>query len=194
MAGSTLGREWDIAKILDNYGQRINELEKRSAGDVAAAIAAAVAAAADPIGCRVHETAVQSIPDNTVTALTFTSERFDTDSMHSTSVNTSRITINSGGIYAFGGGARIANGADYTTINLRVRLNGTTDIAHSDVLVSAGATIAQIKQVNGLYQLAAGDYIELMIMQDNTANAARNTVVNANFTSEFWAIRQGASI
>lgn len=32
MAGSTLGREWDIAKILDNYGQRINALEKRAAG------------------------------------------------------------------------------------------------------------------------------------------------------------------
>lgn len=32
MAGSTLGREWDIAKILDSYGQRINALEKRVAG------------------------------------------------------------------------------------------------------------------------------------------------------------------
>ena len=36
-------------------------------------------------------------------AVTFDTERFDTDTIHSTSTNTSRLTINTGGKYLIGG-------------------------------------------------------------------------------------------
>jgi hypothetical protein len=48
------------------------------------------------IGCRAHNDAIQSIPNSTSTALTFNTEAFDTDAIHSTTTNTSRFTVPSG--------------------------------------------------------------------------------------------------
>lgn len=47
--------------------------------------------------CRVFNSVNQSISTGTPTALTFNSESFDVDGLHSTSSNTSRITIPTGG-------------------------------------------------------------------------------------------------
>lgn len=48
------------------------------------------------IGCGVYKASAQSISNNTVTAVTWDAEDFDSDAFHSTSTNTSRLTIPSG--------------------------------------------------------------------------------------------------
>src|SRR4051794_16526480 len=57
--------------------------------------------------CAVYNDAAQSIPDGALTALTFNTEHFDTDSIHSTSSNTSRLTCQTAGIYVITASAAI---------------------------------------------------------------------------------------
>ena len=51
------------------------------------------------IGAKVYNNANISVPNAQTTLIAFNSEMFDTDSMHSTSTNPSRITINTAGKY-----------------------------------------------------------------------------------------------
>lgn len=57
------------------------------------------------VGCRLYRSSTLSVSNNTLTAIPFDSETFDTDAFHSTSSNTTRITIPSGkgGYYLFAG-------------------------------------------------------------------------------------------
>lgn len=52
--------------------------------------------------CRVYNSAYQAIANVTQTNVTFDTEPFDPDGMHSTSVNTERITCVTPGYYMFG--------------------------------------------------------------------------------------------
>lgn len=116
------------------------------------------------VGCSLENGSI-SISNNTDTILTFSSELYDTDAMHSTSSNTSRITIPSGkgGYYEFrwsmvwdnnsSGNRRIRllkNGSSYEIGPiLTIKGNGLTGLSNSSVV----STIA-------------GDYWELQAFQD----------------------------
>src|SRR5262245_7924090 len=55
---------------------------------------------ANPPACRVYNSDDSNgVVDQTDLAVSFDSERFDTDNMHSTSSNKSRITFNTAGVY-----------------------------------------------------------------------------------------------
>src|SRR5690242_2498740 len=53
----------------------------------------------NPPAAQARRTTAQSIPNNTPTVMLFDTEDFDTDTMHSTSVSTSRLTCNTAGTY-----------------------------------------------------------------------------------------------
>lgn len=133
---------------------------------------------------RVYNNAVQSIADNTITTITFNSERFDTDSMHSTSVNTSRLTCNTAGVYMIGAHIGIASNATGIR-NVYIYLNGTTYIAIN--IAPAVNGDASIYSVSTLYELAATDYVELRVYQNSTGSL--NTVQTGNYSPEFWITR-----
>ena len=59
---------------------------------------------------------------------TFNCERYDTDSMHSTSSNTGRITFTTAGVYSSSGNVDFACNATGRH-DVWIRLNGTTTIA-----------------------------------------------------------------
>jgi hypothetical protein len=48
------------------------------------------------VGCSLYNTTGQSLTNNTITAITYNAENFDTDSFHDNSTNTSRVTIPTG--------------------------------------------------------------------------------------------------
>lgn len=134
------------------------------------------------IGCRVYNTGNQALATGVYTAITFDSERYDTDGMHSTSSNTSRITINQDGKYHVGACVSYAphvTGQRFVTIYL----NGTTYIAYtrpvSDAADGSYTTLACD------YQFSAGDYIEVRMYQNTGGNL--NSVFTANAYPEFWA-------
>ena len=76
-------------------------------------------------GVLVTNTTGQSINNATETALTFNLETYDTDSFHSTSSNTSRLTVPSNGYYFVYAKVRFAgNSSGYRYI--RLKKNGST--------------------------------------------------------------------
>lgn len=144
----------------------------------------------NPPACRVYHSTTQSINDNSETTLVFNSERYDTDSMHSTSVDTSRITFNTAGLYEVGATVAVAAAGDYSSVFGRLRVNGTNFI-DTHVLAPNTATTTPFVKLGTVYKFAAGDYVEVRFYQDNTANAARNVQASGTATlqdnCEFWA-------
>lgn len=144
-------------------------------------------------GCRVYNSAAISVPNDTWTALTFNSERFDrfdnaASTYHSTTTNTARITVPAGlgGYYLIGGHAEFAS----NTTNRRglriVHSTGATVIA-SDVQEAVG-NVHSLSIVT-LYAVAAAEYVTLEAYQNS--GGALNVNVAFNYSPEFWAVLVG---
>jgi hypothetical protein len=116
------------------------------------------------VGCSLENGSI-SIANNTDTYLTFSSELYDTDAMHSTSSNTSRITIptGKGGYYEFKWSMVWDNN---TTNNRRVRLvkNGST-YENGPILTIRGVGLTGLSN-STVVSTVAGDYWELQAFQD----------------------------
>lgn len=108
------------------------------------------------IGTRLYKSTGQTI-GTTLTAITFDSESFDTDSMHDNATNNSRITITTAGKYRIYG---IVSTTTNATARASIKLNGSTYIAETGV-GNTGGSITNGTQVLTDYDLVAGDYLEL---------------------------------
>ncbi|MDA1128317.1 MAG: hypothetical protein O2913_06435 [Chloroflexi bacterium] len=148
-------------------------------GDSAAAGSAAIAARRDhkhampaagvgsDISARAYHSASQSIANNTTTALAFNSEDFDTDTIHDTATNNSRLTCKTAGKYYIHG--QVAWAASTAGIRLmELYLNGTTLIARVTMGTSTGEDSPR-QQISTLYDLAVNDYVELRVYQSSGA-------------------------
>ena len=121
-------------------------------------------------GCLLTNAASQSIAYNTVTALTFDTERIDTDAYHSTSTNTSRITIPAG-----------KAGKYLITWRVTWAYNTSGDRAYylykNGTILDAGyggastSTVVQQQQVT-IATLAENDYLEVFVLQSIAAATA----------------------
>ena len=100
--------------------------------------------------------------------LTYDSEVYDNDGIHSTSSLTGRLTAVHAGIYV----ATLNVGFAQNSTGIRfasIRLNGSTAIgAHSARAVNDGASRTYIS-VSAHYKLAVGDYLDSTAYQDSTA-------------------------
>jgi hypothetical protein len=125
------------------------------------------AKSANFVGCSVYNSTAPTIANNTSTLLTFDTENFDTNSFHSTSSNTGRMTIPTGlgGYYLVNFSMRWDPNAtgDRT---YKVRKNGSTDL----VTISGPTTNFQTASKPVIINLAAGDYIELFAQQASGGN------------------------
>lgn len=136
------------------------------------------------IRARVYNNADINIPNATVVALAFNSERFDSDSIHSTSSNTSRLTCNSAGTYAITGGVSFdINSTGYRFVS--IRLNGFNILASTTIPATSG-NYTNIS-VTTMYDLAATDYVELVVAQ--TSGGALNLRNDPSFSPEFMMVR-----
>lgn len=132
-------------------------------------------------GCRVYRQLVQSIPDSTWTAVAFTHELYDTDTIHSTSSNTSRLNCNTAGVYTISG--HIEFEEDDPAVGYRavaIKFNGTTYIAKVD---KEACNVNPSFSVTTLYNLAVADYVELFVYQ--TAGHALDVEVKSNWSPHF---------
>src|SRR5262245_22049217 len=83
---------------------------------------------ANPPACRAYHNAAQALTTGVEASLALNSERYDTDTMHDTVTNNSRLTIKTAGLYIITGHVEFANNATgYRLGGLRV--NNTTTIA-----------------------------------------------------------------
>lgn len=143
---------------------------------------------ANPPACRVYRATSQSITNNSLTVVTFDTERYDTDSMHSTSSLTSRITINTAGIYVVSAHIVWQADTDYTRRLFDLLLNGATIIARkSDESAAHGIANDEGWNLSTQYKLAAADYVEVRVFQTNTSAGANNVTAATNYSPEFAA-------
>lgn len=136
------------------------------------------------IGARVYNSANISVGDAAWAVLTFNTERFDTDGIHSTVSNTGRLTATRAGVYAITGHVQFAgNGTGLR--GLDIQLNGTTTIASS--FGGPGNTAADNLSVAAIYELAATDYVGLRVYQ--SSGGSLNVNAAGNYSPEFSMVR-----
>lgn len=135
------------------------------------------------VGARVHNSANQSIADATETALTFNTERYDTDAFHSTVSNTSRLTAPFAGLYLVGGNVRFTANATGRRA-LSIRLGGATNLANVQLDAASADLDACDMAITTAYVLAATNYVELTVYQNSTGTL--DVVAAGNFSPEFW--------
>lgn len=120
------------------------------------------------VGTHLTKSVDQTINDNALTQITWDTETFDTDAFHSTSTNTSRITIPTGK-------------AGYYRVTTRITFAGVTNFRSRQVrLYKNGAGFELFNQVssgtstngddnsyelNTVVSLAVGDYLEIYAYQ-----------------------------
>jgi hypothetical protein len=135
-------------------------------------------------GCSLTKSGTQSLNNDTFTSITFDTEEFDTDAYHSTSTNTSRITIPTGlgGKYRINGVLSWLNNA--TGIR-RVRLvkNGTTNINLVSMNNNGSSTVVTATTFSLILDLVATDYIEVQALQGSSGNL--NVTVDTRLQAEY---------
>ncbi len=105
-----------------------------------------------------------SVGNNTLTAVAFTAEDYDTDTIHDNSTNNTRLTIPTltgvtTGLWRFS--AYGYTNATSGRVDCEIRLNGTTIIA--EFLSTASSSGASGFIATGDYVFSAGDYIECLV-------------------------------
>lgn len=136
-----------------------------------------------PPRCEAYQSVSQNCTTGTVTTLTFTSETVDTDGIHSTSVNTSRMTIVTPGRYKVLGGCGIAANATGSR-TLRVAKNAATTKAVRVAANTAGAST--IMQIQDEVLCVAGDFIELTMTQDSGVTLATSAAQDSTYLHVVW--------
>lgn len=125
-----------------------------------------------PPMCSVTNTAA-SYGTGSFQYLAANTEDFDTDGMHSTVTNNSRITPTTAGIYLFTACAQFPNVAGGTR-QVGITVNRTSTIVQTDGPPEASGfqttiTVAGVWSMNG-----STDYAEVRIYHSNTPNTAQN--------------------
>lgn len=122
----------------------------------------------NPPACQIYKSTHTSVPDDTLTALSFNARLYDTDTMHSLVTDPERITIKTAGVYVVTleavwnknvAGDRIAqvrkNGSDVLSLESK-RTGG------ADLLVGHSITVQDVFAVN--------DYLEALVHQTSGGN------------------------
>lgn len=136
--------------------------------------------------CRVFHSVAQSIPNSTDTVLAFDGERYDTDAIHDTVTNNSRLTCKTAGKYRIFGNIAYAANTTGTRV-LDIVLNNTTIIAS---IAIPAATIGETRLcLSTTWQLAVNDFVVLRTWQNS--GGALNVVAAPNYSPEFGMERIG---
>ena len=162
--------EDDIARILANFEKRISHLERLENFE-------------SGLGARVFNSVAVPIANGVTTVLTFDSERFDTDNIHSTVFNTGRLTANTAGLYSIYGNVEWA--ANPVNARLQIELNAAaTGIGLTQLVADYRAM-----NVSTAYQLAINDFVQLSVFQ--LSGVPINITANAQISPEFMMVKVG---
>lgn len=126
--------------------------------------------------CSVFKSATQGITRNTWTTVTFDSEVFDTDTLHDTSTNNSRITVPIAGKYFVWANAHMDTTGTTTPslVGGRVIKNGVATALVQGIAIATAVAgsgdVDTIVDVAGIVTLAANDYVELQMIGNTASN------------------------
>lgn len=118
------------------------------------------------VGCSLYSSSVTAVANATLVAVSFNSEKYDTDGFHDNTTNNTRITIPTGkaGKYLING--KINYDSNATGIRQAyIRKNGSTTLSY--VVYNPVTSNVTTAVVVALEDLAVGDYIELNAYQSS---------------------------
>lgn len=144
-----------------------------------------------PPRCSVYQTATTSMATSGSSQLIlFDTEAYDTDTMHSTSSNTSRITATTTGLYLVTASLGFAaNATGYRVAQLRKNSAGAvgsgTKVA-IEAVPSTGASAPTSVAFAVYVQLTAGDYVEMFGFQNSGGALATVAGVGESFIQAQW--------
>jgi hypothetical protein len=137
-------------------------------------------------GARVFKNTFQAVPNNTETAMSFNTIRYDTGVILPTFdpffniVAPTRLTATASGLYQFNGFGEWNTGAVSGILGLFIRLNGSKILASSELQIDGTAAFRWMI-TSTQYLLAKNDYVELIAFQ--TAGSPFN-IINPDFAIE----------
>ncbi len=120
-----------------------------------------------PKWMRLHKTSTQSINNSTDTALTWGSEDADPWALHSTSSNTSRLTVTAplAGVFSVRAVIEFAsNATGFRRVDLRKNGSSTPLCITSAGAVNGASTVVQAES---MVQMVSGDYLEVFVQQSS---------------------------
>jgi hypothetical protein len=126
------------------------------------------------VGVRLTKSSVLSI-STTLTAIPFDVEAYDTDSMHESVTNPTRVTINTAGYYHISGAVTTDANA---VARAHILINGGVASIFAAGTGNAGAGTQNGTVVSTEYNLAQNDYVELF----GAFGSASNTTIGTNGT------------
>ena len=138
------------------------------------------------IGCKARRTTDQSIPRITDTALSFSEEEYD-DSSFWIPGSPTRLTIPAGmgGTYLVGSSVHWEPNSTGTYRVTGILKNGTDNIG--SVTTPEGAATSTAQNLSCMLELSAGDYIELIALQDSPTDSI--DIIQFADTPNFWLFR-----
>jgi hypothetical protein len=138
--------------------------------------------------CRVINSATQAVASGAYTGLNWDGESYDSQGMHSTSVNSSRITFTaSTGLYLVGAQVEWSAGSTGGQRIVKIMQNDTLNIAAQRIPIQdadAGGGGAQ-NVVAHVVAASTTDYVTVRVLQDS--GSTQSIAVGANFGCNFWA-------
>ncbi|MFF1776957.1 hypothetical protein [Streptomyces virginiae] len=144
--------------------------EKVTASKLTAATKTPLDFLMNPPRCGVYAATGVACASGTSTLVTFDSESWDTDAMHSTATDTSRITINTSGQYLVTFYGRFpSNATGYRQLNFRKNSNGNPSGGSTMSTIALAAVNGAQTFVSRTFELncLSGEYFELFATQNS---------------------------
>lgn len=138
--------------------------------------------------CLAYNSGNQTISTGSVTTLLFDSELMDVGALHSTSSNTGRITIPTGGdgLWLFFAQVEFqSNGTGQRVLKIQRTRSATTTQRGQNTIQADNAGVTGM-QTMAMDAAVAGDYYEAIVYQDSTVSLTANAGVG---TTSFGALR-----
>jgi len=136
----------------------------------------------NPPACRVYNNVTQNLVTG-FTTLTFNTERYDTDNMHSTVSNLTRITFNTAGLYeVYAGVAFDGSISGERIISIFLNGNGANEVVtkRDSVNTTGGGTTWQVSTIG---KFAVADFIEVRCY-----NSTGSTIILGAGTATSWNV------
>jgi hypothetical protein len=134
----------------------------------------------DPPRARVYRATDQAIPTGVSTAIAFSAYRYKVGDVWTAAAPT-RLVAPVSGLYALTAGLRWESSAAGARRQALFRVNGATIVRVHEYGPQLLGTLPH-QPLADEYELAAGDYVELMVLQDTGANL--NIFANGNWSPE----------
>jgi len=137
-------------------------------------------------GARVYHSTTQEIANIDLATLAFDSERYDTDTIHDTTTNNSRLTCKTAGKYIISAAIGFFHNA---TGVRRVEIYHSSGVILGKQDVHSLSDMDHYCTVTAIWDLAVNEYVEVRVYQ--SSGGALNVLKSSHYSAEFMMQRIG---